>query len=123
MKGVLVDICKRLEEITGLKLTYLPNDDMNRIIDSSVVSYHTLYYEGKEILQNKNTVTNSVLDQPFRMYHRIGDIYESNKPYKIAVFRNRDGILEYLQKEYPLCTVQEYDSPELCMKQIGRAHV
>lgn len=118
MKGVLVDICKRLEEITGLKLTYLPNDDMNRIIDSSVVSYHTLYYEGKEILQNKNTVTNSVLDQPFRMYHRIGDIYESNKPYKIAVFRNRDGILEYLQKEYPLCTVQEYDSPELCMKQV-----
>lgn len=118
MSGILIDVCRELEKITGLNFIYFPNNKKPIDIDSASVTSHTLYYGGSPALENNKAITNPVLNQPFKLYHRIDDVYKKGKPYKIAVVKNSGGILKYLQYAYPFCSIEEYDSPETCMFQV-----
>lgn len=123
MMGVLVEICEKIEKLSGLKFRYLRSEDSEIKETATTVTYHTLYYNGKQDYKKNKAITHSIIDQTFKLYHYIGDVYEKEKPYKIAVVRNRDGIIEYLQKTYPLCEVIEYKSPKLCLEDIQKGNV
>ncbi|MDD3184514.1 MAG: ATP-binding protein [Anaerostipes sp.] len=118
MKGVLVNICSQLEKNTGIKFDIKPRTDSVNTKKETTVTYKTLYYEeGKDVSQETG-VTNAILEQSFEMYHRVGDKYKKGKDYKIAIVKNRDGLKNYVQTQYPKCTIVEYESPEICMRRV-----
>ncbi|MDD3277491.1 MAG: ATP-binding protein [Lachnospiraceae bacterium] len=120
MKGVLVKICQQLNELTGLNLEVKCRTEDSDLQEERAVSYRTLYYDTFDNAKVEAGVSNSILDQNFELYHRIGDDYESGGAYRIAVVKNRDGLKDYLNQNYANCTVIEYDTPKSCMDALSR---
>ena len=125
MSGVLVEICNLLEENTGLKFNIVPTTDKEGTnTDSDTkVTCRTLYYGAVRNASSEEGVTGAILDQNFALYRRIGDNYEADGKYSIAIARNRDGLEEYLNEKFPECTLVSYDTPEECLKEVSRGRV
>ena len=125
MQGVLVDVCKELEHTTGLRFDIRPrkediHTDSNK---DTTVTYRTLYYGTENNASLEMGVTDSILNQNFALYHRIGESYQKEGAYTIAIVKNRDGLLDYLHAEYPQCKLIEYSNPEECMKKLSNRKV
>jgi len=111
MKGVLVDVCEQLEETTGLQFDILPKTQeniSNEAAKSQWMTYRTLYYLEAKDASVETGVTSSILDQSFELYHRIGDDYQNEGSYSIAMVKDRDGLQDYMRLEYSNCR-QFYD--------------
>ena len=126
MKGVLVDVCEQLEKTTGLRFDILPKTQeniSNEAAGSQLMTYRTLYYlEGKDA-SVETGVTSSILDQSFELYHRIGEDYQNGGSYSVAMVKDRDGLQDYMQREYPNCRLVEFDTPEECLIQVAQGKV
>ena len=116
MEGVLVDICRELAKITSLDFTYVPDDEADHSLESdamfrTICSFCPVY-------GSSSCISDSVITLPFRLYHRIGSVYETGRAYTVGVVRNRDGVREYIQEKYPDYTIVEYGSPQECMRRL-----
>ena len=123
MKGVLVKICRQLEELTGLHFDIERRTEDAGPQGDTAVSYHTLYYDTAYNTETEDGVTNSILDQNFELYHRVGDGYEIGGAYQVGVVVNRDGLLQFLADHYPTCTAVEYETPEDCLMALKRGEI
>lgn len=123
MKGVLVEVCNQLTEQTGIRLKTCLRKDTNTSDDVHTVKYRTIYYDAKEDARNETGVTSAILDQEFKMYHRVGEEYKEGNSYDIAIVKNRDGLRDYLTQMYSNCTLVEYDTPAECMEQLKKGKV
>ncbi|MDD2972920.1 MAG: ATP-binding protein, partial [Lachnospiraceae bacterium] len=121
MKGVLVNVCEQLSRTTGLHFEIIPKTQMGNDTNSedTLVTYRTLYYKNDMNADLEEGVTDSILDQSFALYHRVGEDYQTDGAYSIAVVKDRDGLYEYLRDAYPNCVLQEYDTPEKCLMQVA----
>lgn len=116
MKGILVDVCDQLREKTGLNLVVKKRTEGTDDSADQVVNYRTLYYDPLTELGRKDGVTDTILDERFNLYHRVGDAYSATGAYTIAIVKNRDGLRDYLSEKYPNCTLVEYDTPAECLE-------
>lgn len=123
MKGVLVEVCNQLTEQTGLRLNTCVRKDSNTSDNVHTVKYRTIYYDAKEDARNETGVTSAIIDQEFKMYHRVGAEYKEGNAYDIAIVKNRDGLRDYLTQMYSNCTLVEYDTPAECMEQLKKGQV
>lgn len=122
MQGVLADICEQLEKSTGLHFDLRPQSKGIDSDNATAVTYRTLNYETRSY-EGETGVTESILDQPFEMYHKIRNSYHIGGTYRIAIVESRDGIQEYLKMSYPNCTIVEYESPRKCMEALSTDEV
>ena len=114
MSGIIVDICKDLEEKTGLYFNYQPYSKMNENTGNCCVSYRVVD-PGDKNSGNEDNITDSIGEFRFSLYHKNGNSFDTIKPYSIACLKNRSGLVKYLKIKYPLCTITEYDTPEECL--------
>ncbi|MDD3402133.1 MAG: ATP-binding protein [Hespellia sp.] len=116
MQGVLINICEQLEHLTGIDFQVKETGENTNPQSDTTVTYRTLYYNEAYDTSREQGVTDAILDQSFEMYHLLGEDYDEKSTYRIALLQNRNGLKEYLLQKYPASTLNEYESPEDCMK-------
>ncbi len=128
MEGILVDICSRIEENTGLHFQYksrLANMG-DETEDPYRIDYHTFISSVDNVLDSgtvEEGYTNALLKDNFSIYHRLGTDYDESKPYKIAVPAHRSGAAEYLSAAYPNFQIVEYGNPKECLENVSYGKV
>ena len=123
MQGVLVEVCHQLINQTGIPLQIEKRSETAASDDAHTVKYRTIYYNSSLDARDETGVTSAILDQEFKMYHRVGSGYKEGGSYDIAIVKNRDGLRDYLTEIYPNCRLVEYDTPAECMEQLQKGKV
>lgn len=115
MQGMLIDVCKLLSEHIGVALHFRPADELVSVTDEYAITYGNVLYErGSHAIKLDNS-SDSIFDTTYQAYHWIGDEYDEESAYTIAITKNRENLPECAQKIYPNANVVEFDTPSDCL--------
>lgn len=111
MRGMLIDVCKLLSEHIGVELRFRPADELVSVPDEYAITYGNILYErGSHTIKLDNR-SDSIFDTTYQAYHWIGNAYDEERAYTIAITKNRDNLQECAQKIYPNANIVEFDTP------------
>lgn len=118
MQGDLKDVCNLLSERTGLKFDYAFVQDVDQSVlqEPNSVDNFTFVETGNGEPSNDSGVSDALLKKTFCFYHRIGEDYEPNQSYTVAIPTNRPAIYSYISTTYPTYTIIEYQDPTVCLE-------
>ncbi len=127
-EGVLIDICKELENKTGLHFNFeerseKPDDNEENPLS---VDYHTFISNYNSVLNagtSEEGYSAALLNDFFSIYHKVGTEFDENGAYRIGVPAHRSGAIEYLSAEYPNCRIVEFDSPTECLNELSKGKI
>lgn len=119
MKGVLVDACQQITQITGLKIRVRPLEEQPAEYKKGAIKYTTLFYDSKEDIRGEIGVTEPLINEPFNLFGKQGRVVDLNKgKYTIGVVGIRQWMKEFVQELYPDCQVVAYNSPRECITKL-----
>lgn len=121
MKGALVEICKQITEISGLKLEVVNDSEIYKAQSGSIFS--PKYYNSKVSVGDASKITDSLIDEPFNIYGCTGSDNSGNSPKTVGIVGTRPSFSEYINEKYPDYTVKTYDSPAECLKNLDNGEV
>lgn len=122
-KGILVDILQLIEQKSGLKFTYVPIQGTNAIDDlknkDQSIDLFIAVVATKARLEDKSLV----LSQGYLINNRAfagrkGEIFTTDKHYKVAIPENIKGSSTFLKNKYPHFKIIYYPTLEDCLRAV-----
>ena len=121
-RGAFVDYMKYLGKISGLQFVFVPSDSGSSLEDGMVK-------EDAQIIMNifrnrlKNdgeglSYTSPYYSCSFSLVGKRDEALNLSSHQRIAVVEQAEGLLELLQKKYPLWEVLTFESPKECLKAV-----
>jgi signal transduction histidine kinase len=121
MAGALVEICRQITEITGLKLEVVYDQDRYEGANSTI--FAPIYYNSSVSVNQENNVSKSILDEAFNLFYCVRRNDLDSTENSVGIVGTRPAFHEYIAEKYPGYQIMTYDSPADCLKHLERGDV